>query len=151
MYRIKDYKSSKTPYEAHYLHKEVSVEKERHNWRYHKGDYVIYTNQTANRYIMETLEPQGPDSFFAWNFFDGILMQKEYFSSYVFEDLAAEYLEQHPDLQKALDAKRKEDPKFAESGRAQLTFIYENSPYFEPTFMLYPVGRILDIKEINLE
>ncbi len=30
-------------------------------------------NQKANRYIVETLEPQGVDSYFGWNFFDGIL------------------------------------------------------------------------------
>jgi hypothetical protein len=34
-------------------------------------------NQEANRFIMEVLEPQAPDSYFTWNFFDGILGQKE--------------------------------------------------------------------------
>ena len=80
----------------------------RRDMRYHKGDYIIFVDQAMNRYIVETLEPQGPDSFFAWNFFDGILMQKEYFSSYVFEDLAAEYLRQHPDLKEQLEQRKKD-------------------------------------------
>ena len=92
--------------------------------------------------MVETLEPQGVDSYFAWNFFDGILMQKEYFSSYVFEDLAADYLSSHPELQKLLEEKRQEDPEFAGSARAQLNFIYEHSPYYESTYKLYPVGRL---------
>ena len=110
-------------------------------WNYHKGDYIIFVNQTANRYIVETLEPQGPDSFFAWNFFDGILMQKEYFSSYVFEDRAAEILANNPDLKAELEKKKQEDEKLAKSARAQLNFVYENSPHHEPTYRLYPVGK----------
>ena len=65
----------------------------------------MLTDQPAVRFILETLEPQAPDSYFAWNFFDGILMQKEYFDGYVFEDTAAELLRKDPALQKALEAK----------------------------------------------
>jgi len=36
-------------------------------------------------------EPQGEDSYFAWNFFDPILGQKEGCSDYAFEDIAAEF------------------------------------------------------------
>ena len=144
LYHIKDYKSSNSPYEGHYLHREVEVEKEIRKWKYRKGDVIVKTNQASNRYIMETLEPQGPDSFFAWNFFDGILMRKEYFSPYVFEDLAARYLDESPELRKHLEDRKKFDEAFAKSSYAQLNFIFENSPHYEPTYQLYPVGRIID-------
>ena len=120
-------------------------------WLFRKGDYVIYTNQKSNRYIIETLEPQAPDAYFAWNFFDGILMQKEYFSSYVFEDLAAEYLKQNPELQEQLEKKKKEDEKFASSARAQLNFIYQNSPWHEKTHRVYPVGRLIQKIDLPVE
>ena len=148
MYRIKDYKSGRQPYEGHYLHREVEVEKEVGSMRFHKGDVVVYTDQPANRYIVETLEPQGPDSYFAWNFFDGILQQKEYFSSYVFEDLAEAFLEENPTLKAELEQKKSADEAFANSARAQLDFIYKQSPYYEPTHMRYPVGRLM--KKIQL-
>ena len=148
LYRIDDLETTSYPYEKHYLHSQVEVSKETKNWQFHKGDFVVYANQDANRYIIETLEPQAPDSYFAWNFFDGILMQKEYFSSYVFEDIAAELLRQNPDLRKRLEKKRNTDEKFANSARAQLNFVYQNSPYYEPTHRIYPVGRLL--KNINL-
>ncbi len=148
MYRIKDFET-RNAYEGHYLHSKVEVEKEVHNWLFQKGDYIIKTDQAANRYIVETLEPQAPDSWFAWNFFDGILQQKEYFSSYVFEDVAAEYLEQNPDIKKALEKKKQEDPEFAKSGRKQLDFVYKRSPWHEPTYRLYPVGRIMDISQLD--
>lgn len=142
-YYIKDF-SSRTHYEGHYLHYGVELESVPLDWQYHKGDYVIYVNQPLNRYIVETLEPQGADSYFAWNFFDGILGQKEYFSSYVFEDLAAQYLEEKPELREKLEAKKKEDPEFAKSGYQQLNFVYELTPHYEKTHMLYPVGRIVN-------
>ncbi len=151
-YRIGKVETRNFPYEGHYLHQKVAVEKEVLKRNYFKGDYVVFVDQIANRYIVETLEPQAPDSFFAWNFFDGILMQKEYYSSYVFEDLAANYLKQQPDLKKRLEAKKLEDPTFAKSGQAQLDFIYKNSPHYEPTHRLYPVARFIeDAKILSVE
>ena len=85
VYYIKGYETVSAPYEGHYLHYDVKVEKKVMPMSYYKGDFVIYTNQASNRYIVEMLEPQGTDSFFAWNFFDGILQQKEWFSPFSFE------------------------------------------------------------------
>ena len=143
MYRIADYKTGKNPYEGHYLHRNVDVEKFTQKRIYTKGDFIVYVNQPTNRYIVETLEPTAPDSYFAWNFFDGILQQKEYFSPYVFEDLAVEILAKNPELKKQLEEKKKADPEFAKSGYAQLTFIYKNSEHYEPTHQVYPVGRLM--------
>jgi hypothetical protein len=144
MYYIRDFKTTSFPYEGHYLHSQVTVEPVRMKRRFRKGDYRIRMNQMANRLIMEMLEPQAPDSYFCWNFFDGILMQKEGYSDYVFEPLAAEILKKNLDLKRKLDEKRLKEPDFARSGDAQLDFIYKNSPYYEVTHQLYPVGRILN-------
>lgn len=144
IYKIMDYKSPPKPYEGHYLHSKVEVSKSIQNIQYHKGDYIIYTDQKMNNYIVQTLEPQGPDSWFAWNYFDGILMQKEHFSPYVFEDLAAEFLKENPEVRSALEEKKATDPEFAKNAYAQLNFVYEKSPHYEPTFMRYPVGRMIN-------
>ena len=142
MYYIKDYETVEKPYEGRYLHYNTHVELQKRRHRYYKGDYVVHMNQRANRYLLETLEPQAPDSFFSWGFFDGILMRKEHFSPYVFEDLAPDILNTNPELQKALETKRQRDTAFAKDGYAQLNFIYTHSKYAEDSFMLYPVGRI---------
>lgn len=142
-YKILDYETVKSPYESHYMHYDVKVDRVQEELKYYEGDYIVDMNQTSNRYIVETLEPEAPDSWFAWNFLDGILMQKEYFSSYVFEDTAAEILKNHPEIKKALEAKKAEDEKFADNPRAQLDFIYKRSPYYEPTHKRYPIGRII--------
>ncbi|MEM1319531.1 MAG: M14 family zinc carboxypeptidase [Bacteroidota bacterium] len=150
LYRILDYKTTKSPYEGHYLHSNVKVEKSTRRWPYFKGDYVVLTNQPTNRYIIETLEPQAPDSWFAWNFFDGILMQKEYFSAYVFEDLAAEYLKADPKLRAELEAAKEADTELAKSARAQLEFVYKRSPHYERTHEVYPVGRVQNVEGLPL-
>ena len=145
IYKIIDYQSPKQPYEGHYLHSKVEVSKSIENIKYYKGDFMIMTNQKMNNYIVQTIEPQGPDSWFAWNFFDGILMQKEHFSPYVFEDLAADFLKSNPDVRKDLERQKASDPEFAKNAYAQLNFVYERSPHFEPTFMRYPIGRLIGI------
>jgi hypothetical protein len=82
------------------------------------------------------------DSYFAWNFFDPILMEKEYFSDYVFEDVAVELLNNDSKLRGEFEQKKKSDAEFAKNSEAQLYFIYQHSPYFEKSFKRYPVGRI---------
>lgn len=141
-YRIENYTSGARPYEGHHPNSNVQVSKTKKKLAFRKGDYYIPLSQNGIRFLIEILEPQAEDSYFAWNFFDPILGQKEGFSDYVFEETAADYLQQHPELRKKLEEKRAADPAFAQSARMQLNFIYQNSPYFEPAFMQYPVYRV---------
>lgn len=141
-YRIKDYETSKSPYEGHYLHSDVIVQKEVLEKQFFEGDYLIKTSQPGFRYILETLEPQAKDAFFAWNFFDSHLQRKEYFSAYVFEDEAAEMLENNVELKNKFEHKLAKDSAFAKSARDQLFFIYENSLRNEGTVNLYPIARL---------
>ncbi|MEZ4905075.1 MAG: M14 family metallopeptidase [Spirosomataceae bacterium] len=142
VYYIEDYKSPAKPYEGHYNHTGVVVRKEKQKLPFYKGDFMIETNQKANRYLIETLEPQGPDSFFAWNFFDSVLAQKEGFSAYVFEEVAAELLQKDATLKQKWEERKKADEAFANNGAAQLAFIYQNSPYSEKSYLRYPVYRL---------
>jgi len=151
MYYIDDYKTPNKPYEGHYIHSVVKLNPVTMPVKFYEGDYVVYTNQPLNRYIVETLEPQGVDSFFAWNFFDSVLGEKEYFSNYVFEDKAAEMLKTDTELKKKLDDAKAKDPKLAASAGAQLNFLYRNSIYFEKTYLRYPVGRIVTDTKLDLK
>ena len=53
-----------------------------------KGDYIIKIAQSAKQYLLQTLEPQAPDSFFNWNFFDIIIQQR------LIDELKEEYKEE---------------------------------------------------------
>lgn len=89
--------------------------------------------QEKIKYLLEMLEPKASDSFFRWNFFDNILDQREYFSSYGFDENALKYLNDHPDFKVKFEEKRKSNPEFALDHRAQLAYIYNNSEWFEKT------------------
>lgn len=140
---IAEFRTGQQPYEGHYLHRDVRCTSKRSEYTAQEGDMLIRSGQVTDRLIMETLEPEGEDSYFAWGFFDSALQQKEWFSDYVFEDIAAELLRNDPALKAALDAERVRDPEFARDAWAQLYFIYQRSPYFEPSFRKYPVLRVI--------
>jgi len=91
VYHIDEYKSSQRPYEMHHLNSSVKIGTSKQKMNFRKGDWYIPMDQTANRFLIETLEPQAEDSYFAWNFFDAILGQKEYFSDYAFDEIAEDF------------------------------------------------------------
>lgn len=142
MYKIVDFKTGKNPYEGHYLHFDTQVKKQTMTKTFSKGDYLVSTQQSGVKFLLETLEPEAVDSFFNWNFFDGILNQKEYFSDYVFEDTAAELLKSNAKLKAEFEKKKANDLDFAKDGASQLDWVYKNSPYFEGTVNQYPIYRI---------
>ncbi|MBS1626757.1 MAG: M14 family metallopeptidase [Bacteroidetes bacterium] len=141
-YHIDNYKTSTRAYEKHYTHNDVTVSANLQKIKFLKGDYIIYTGQKADRFLVETLEPEAYDSYFVWNFFDAVLQQKEGYSNYRWEDVAGVYIQQHPELKEKLEAKRKTDASFANNAFAQLDFVYKNSPYYEPAHLRYPVYRL---------
>lgn len=142
VYYITGYQTVRTPYESHYMHYGTKVQRDTQLIPYLKGDYVVPVNQPANRYIVETLEPEGGDSFFAWNFFDGILQQKEWFSDYIFEEKADSVLKSDPALEAQFGSKQKTDTAFAADHWGQLNYIYQNSGYKEKSHNRYPVARL---------
>lgn len=142
VYHIKSFQASNRPYEGHRPNGDVQLNKSVQKKTFSKGDWYVPMNQSANRFLVEVLEPQMEDSYFTWNFFDPILQQKEGYSSYVFEETAADYLEKNPALRKQLEEKRATDTTFAKSASAQLNFVFQHSPYYEPAHMQYPVYRV---------
>ncbi|MDB9961364.1 M14 family metallopeptidase [Oceanihabitans sp.] len=141
-YKIDTYETKKQAYEGHYQHYNTSVKSSTEKLGFRTGDYIIETNQNALRYLLETLEPQAPDSFFNWNFFDTILQQKEYFSPYVWEDKASELLARNPKLQIDFNLKKTYDKAFADNWYAQLDWIHKQSVYYEKAHLQYPVYRV---------
>jgi hypothetical protein len=126
----------------HHVNSDIKTEQRTQKISFRKGDWYIPMNQAANRFLTETLEPQAEDSYFAWNFFDAILSQKEGYSPYSFEDIATDYLKKNPHTRSELMERRSTDTVFAKDGGAQLNFVYQHSPYFEQAYLQYPVYRI---------
>jgi hypothetical protein len=141
-YKIASYETSKSPYEGHYGHYNTIISKSTEKVTFKKGDFQIKTQQKGVKFLLETLEPEAVDSYFNWNFFDAILQQKEYFSAYVFEDLATEILAKNTKLKEEFETKKQQDKEFSENGTAQLDWVYKHSIYYEKAHLQYPIYRI---------
>ena len=111
---------------------------------FREGDYIFPTNQDGVKFLIEVLEPEAVDSYFNWNFFDTILQQKEWYSDYLFEDLASQLLKEDPQLQREMEEKRKSDSKFASNPAAQLEWVHKHSKYYEKAHLQYPIYRIIE-------
>jgi hypothetical protein len=139
---ILDFETVKFPYEGHYLHYDIKTIEKEQLIAYRKGDYAIPTNNKNKRFIVELLEPAAPDSYFAWNYFDAILQQKEWFSPYVFEDEAVNILKNNPDIRTKFENKRMADSSFAANSFAQLYFIYKLTEHYETSLNEFPISRV---------
>lgn len=120
--------------------KQASVKEER---EFPAGSVIVRLDQPGANVAIHLLEPNGPDSFVYWGFFNSIFEQKEYAEGYVLEKLAPKMLADDPKLKEEFE-RRLLDPAFARSPRARLNFFYENSPYYKNQKVgVYPVGRII--------
>ena len=80
--------------------------------------------------------------FFAWNFFDAVLQEKEGYSDYRWDSIATQILKTDMALNQKFQQKKLSDTSFTNNAGAQLNYIYKNSVYNEPAHLRYPVYRI---------
>ena len=92
--------------------------------------------------MLALLEPQAPDSFAAWGFFNACLEQKEHFEPYVAEQIAREMLAESPRLAVEFNRRLGEDAAFARDPPARLQFFLRWHPSWDERLNLYPVYRI---------
>jgi Zinc carboxypeptidase len=109
------------------------------------GSLFVPIAQPNARVLLALLEPQAPDSFAAWGFFNTAFEAKEYMEPYVAEQVAREMLAKDPGIQQAFNARLAQDPEFAASPQARLDFFYRLSPSWDERLNLYPVYRTASI------
>lgn len=139
---INEFKTVNHPYEKHYMHHGVKTRDTVLAVQLRAGDVVVPITSVNAKFVVSVLEPRCADSYFAWNAFDGVLMQKEGYSDYVFEDLAADWLKDHPEKRAEFLRKKANDSEFAKDAWGQLNWVYKQSAHYEKTHNLYPVYRL---------
>ena len=137
------------PFEGRHLPR-FEVERVTETREFPAGSVVIPTAQPLGKLILNLLEPEAPDSFARWGFFNAIFEEKEYAEHYVLETLAREMMEKDPELKREFEAQVASDPDFAASPADRLRFFYRRSPYWDPQMNLYPVGRIVRVLDLPL-
>lgn len=139
---VKEFDAISKPYEGHYMHPNKIIARVQKEITFLPGDILIPTNQNGSLFLHAVLQPECEDSYFTWNYFDSYLQEKEYFSNYVFVDKIRSLLQYKPELRQAYEAKKISDPEFAASEWQQLYYLYQFSPYFEPSYMMLPVFEL---------
>ena len=104
-----------------------------------KGAMRISTDQPLGKLATALLEPSGPDSFFAWGFFNQMFQRTEYIENYAIIPLAKKMMAEDRQLKQAFEAKLKSDKTFADDPRARLDFFYKLTPYYDTHYLQYPV------------
>jgi hypothetical protein len=132
---------SKAPFEGHTT---VTLEGQ---WRPETrgipaGSLFVPIAQANARVLVALLEPQAPDSFAAWGFFNTAFEAKEYLEPYVAEQVARGILASDPQAAAAFKQKLADEPEFAASPQARLDFFYRRSPSWDERLNLYPVYRL---------
>ena len=105
------------------------------------GSLFVPIAQPKARLLMALLEPEAPDSFVAWGYFNAVFEKKEYVEPYVAEQIARELLAKDPALNTAFKARLQSDAAFARDPEARLEFFYRLHPSWDERHNLYPVYR----------
>jgi len=106
------------------------------------GSVVIDTNQPLGVLAIDLLQPESPDSFWSWGFFNSTLVSAEEPEEYVLEPMARKMLAQSPALKAEFEKKLKEDQAFAHDPSARLNWFYERTPFYDVNAFVYPVGVV---------
>ncbi len=106
------------------------------------GALFVPMAQPGARLLMHLLEPQAPDSFAAWGFFNACFEQKEFMEPYVAEQIARTLLAQDPGLKQEFTRRLADDPSFAADSRARLEFFLRRHASWDTELNLYPVFRV---------
>jgi len=109
---------------------------------------IVPTAQPLARLILALLEPQAPDSFAAWGFFNAHFEQKEFIEPYVAEQIAREMLDRDPDLAKAFNEKLRADAAFAGDPAARLAFFLRHHESWDVRYNVYPIYRTREPIEV---
>lgn len=150
MYKFYNSKWQQNPYESRhsvsYTTEKISAKK-----MFPAGTAVVQLNQRTSGVALFALEPESPDAFVSWGFFDAIFEQKEYSEDYVMEPIAREMLEKDQNLKQEFETKLNTDTTFAKSPSVRLNFFYQHSPWWDQNVNLYPVARLINPVQLPLK
>lgn len=106
------------------------------------GSLFIPIAQPLARVVVALMEPEAPDSFLSWGFFNAAFEQKEYAEPYVAEQMARELLAAQPVLMQEFTQQLAADKAFAADPKARLDFFYRRHPSWDEQYQLVPVYRL---------
>lgn len=103
------------------------------------GSVRVSTDQPLGALAVALLEPEAPDSFFSWGFFNSIFERTEYFETYALLPWIEQQLAKDKQLAAEFAAATKADKQLQTDGNARLQWFYQRSPFYDQAYLQYPV------------
>jgi hypothetical protein len=139
-YRVKEMTWSDRSYQGHHV-ATAAVEPAVERRKIPAGTYWIPLDQPSGLLAPWLFEPESPDGFLHWNFFDNVLERKMVVEETVLEEMAAEQL-RDPEVRAAYEKALESDPAMRREPSSRLWWFYNRSPYFDEQVGLYSVFRV---------
>jgi hypothetical protein len=114
------------------------------------GSLYVPLAQPLARLVLALLEPQAPDSFAAWGFFNACFEQKEQLEPYVAEQIAHQMLTADPVLSAQFQQRLQHDPAFAADPQARLEFFLRRHASWDERHNEYPIYRVASRPAVRL-
>ncbi len=141
-YKFRDVTFANRPYEGRQMVESFEMDELSMTKTFSAGSVIVPVNQRTAKIIAHLLEPDGPDSFVRWGFFNAIFERKEYVETYVMEKMAREMIKENPQLLKDYQQAVKEQPDVYNNQWAKVFWFYERTPYYDQLKNVYPVGKL---------
>ncbi len=139
-YRFKNVSFHPHPYEGRQIPR-FDVEPYEEEIIIQAGSVWVPLDQKQLKVIVYLFEPESPDSFVSWGFFNAFFERKEYAESYIMEPYAKTMLEKDPALKEEFLNKLNKDEKFLNNPSDRLDFFYRRSPFYDRGENVYPIFR----------
>ena len=114
-----------------------------------KGSIIVPVSQLRMKLIVHMFEPNSPDSYLQWGFFNIYFEQKEYAESYVMEKMMREMMDKDPKLKAEFESKYNSDSSFRQNQYEIYNWFYSKTPYWDQKLNIYPIIRVPE--QITLE
>jgi hypothetical protein len=115
-----------------------------------QGSIVVPVSQFRLKLIVHMFEPDSPDSYLQWGFFNIIFEQKEYSESYVMEKMMREMMDKDPKLKADFELKYNSDSTFRQNQYEIYNWFYSKTPYWDQKLNVYPIVRVPEVITLEL-
>jgi murein tripeptide amidase MpaA len=140
--RVEDAEFGPNPYQGEHR-AQATVSRRVERVQVPAGALWVPADQPDFAVAVQLLEPEAPDSLFAWGRLSTVVERKEYIESAVLEDLVRAMLEE-PAIA-AEWAAALEDEELASDPSARWLWWYKRTPYWDPTVGRLPVLRVMHL------
>ena len=143
-YKFTGVRFANSPFEGRQMVNQFNLEEIKLTKEFPAGSAIIPVNQRTAKLIALLLEPNSPDSFLRWGFFNTIFERKEYVETYVMEKMAREMIAKDPQLKVEFENAVKQYPQYLNNQWAKVFWFFERTPYWDQQKDVYPIGKIIN-------